>query len=85
MLVDDLLHGGLIEDEDGAPYPEHVQEVVRCLAAEVERLRTALRYCVRPTGYETDAAFALINSRRVAAQAVGAAEAIDPTDVQGAY
>lgn len=39
MTPDDFLHGGLVEDEDGAPYPEHVQAIVRTLAGEVEQLR----------------------------------------------
>lgn len=32
----------LLEDEDGAPYPEHVQEVVRSLRMQVEELRLEL-------------------------------------------
>lgn len=43
MSTDDFLHGGLIEDCDGAPYPEHVQEVVRCLTGEIVRLRDQLK------------------------------------------
>lgn len=43
MTPDDFLHGGLVEDEDGAPYPEHVQAVVQTLAQEVDRLRVEAR------------------------------------------
>lgn len=41
-MPDDFLHGGLVEDEDGAPYPEHVQAIVRTLAQEIDRLRSAV-------------------------------------------
>lgn len=40
--VDDYMHDGLVEDHDGAPYPEHVQHVVGLFRAEVDRLRAAL-------------------------------------------
>jgi hypothetical protein len=40
VIADDFLHDGLVEDEDGAPYPEHVQEIVRTLAQEIQGLRS---------------------------------------------
>lgn len=42
VVADDFLHGGLVEDEDGAPYPEHVQQIIRCLGNEVLALRDRL-------------------------------------------
>ena len=41
-VVDDYLHDGLVEDEDGAPYPPHVQDVIGLFRAEVIRLRERL-------------------------------------------
>ena len=38
--VDDYMHDGLVEDFDGAPYPDHVQHIIGLFRAEVDRLRT---------------------------------------------